>query len=219
MIFLSSSLTYRYLSILFLINLSLFINLSSSFRNNCIVNLIILSRNWTDNEIEILRKFDDFVLGKRTRKFLGGMVGRWGGPDISNRRRSRWRDFRDVDNCVCFIRDFHVIARGPNFIYTRRKVRARYYLDLLQFGIGIPVADAARLPTSFPMWITTRSRLVEPKYLNERSNKIQNAGSTTVAGNNYYCSRNLFIPKGRIFPFHDKWNFSSNLIVINYETL
>lgn len=53
--------------------------------------------------------------------------------------RSRWRDFRDVDNCVCFIGDFHVIARGPNFIYTRRKVRARYYLDLLQSELEFPL--------------------------------------------------------------------------------
>lgn len=52
-------------------------------------------------------------------------------------RSFRWRDFRDVDNCVCSIGHFHVIARGPNFIYTRRKVGARYYLDLLQLGFPL----------------------------------------------------------------------------------
>lgn len=52
--------------------------------------------------------------------------------DISNRRevvsmaRFSWR------RQLRFIGHFHVIARGPNFIYTRRKVGARYYLDLLQ---------------------------------------------------------------------------------------
>lgn len=72
MIFLSSSLTYRYLSILFLINLSLSINLSSSFRNNCIINLIILSRtklDWQWNwNFEKIRRFR---IGKTNEKISG----------------------------------------------------------------------------------------------------------------------------------------------------
>lgn len=102
---------------------------------------------------------------ENVRKFLQATIGRWWVGYFESTTFYGWRGFRDVDNCVRFIGDFHVIARGPNFIYTRRKIGARYYLDLLQSELEFPLQMRLACQRIFQCELQ-RSRFVELKYLN-----------------------------------------------------
>lgn len=135
----------------------------SNFHKQFLWQTFFLEQNFSTHRPTIWNFAIFEILRKREKIFA--TIGRWWVGYFESTTFYGWRGFRDVDNCVRFIGDFHVIARGPNFIYTRRKIGARYYLDLLQSELEFPLQMRLACQRIFQCELQ-RSRFVELKYLN-----------------------------------------------------
>lgn len=158
---------------------------------------------------QMLRGHEQFRIIRQTYSFSSTLhwqfetlqyCSRGNNVDILNRRevvsmaRFSWR------RQLRFIGHFHVIARGPNFIYTRRKVGARYYLDLLQL-LEFPLQTRLAWQRLFQRELQRR-RFEIFKYLHSIR------GWTTLRETLQHHLRNLFVQTCSVRAKAEKlWSF------------